>query len=73
MTSPGEMEVNYLESKGFWPGLLAGGILGTAITLMYMNAPREKRAVVRRITGKLRETGTLTGNMGGEVTGMWKK
>ncbi|MGI6487928.1 MAG: hypothetical protein GX964_04845 [Syntrophomonadaceae bacterium] len=57
--------------RSFWSGMLTGGIL-TVLGMMYFNASPEAQKQVRQMTGQVRNTGSIIGDMGGEVARVWK-
>lgn len=53
-------------NRGFWSGLLMGGIVAAALTWMYMASPQQRENQVRRISGRIREAGQLIHKAGGQ-------
>lgn len=59
-------------TRGFWDGLLAGGVVGAALAAMYMTTS-DHASSNDRMTEKVGKTKQIMAEMGQEVASVWKK
>ncbi|MGE5371965.1 MAG: hypothetical protein ACM3QZ_08270 [Solirubrobacterales bacterium] len=59
-------------TRGFWDGLLAGGVVGAAVAAAYLSN-MERSSTQKNVTGKMDKTRQIVAEMGQEVAGVWRK
>ncbi|MGE5396586.1 MAG: hypothetical protein ACM3MK_03495 [Chitinophagales bacterium] len=58
-----------MSTRGFWDGMLAGGIIGAAITMMYVVPANSKQPQRSTRIGRVKQ---MVEDIG-EVAGSWRK
>lgn len=60
-------------SRGFWDGMIAGGILGAAVTLMWAASPNSRERTVRQVAGKMNRARQFVEDMGSGAADAWRR
>jgi hypothetical protein len=61
-----------MASRGFWNGILTGGLLGAALTAVYLSTGEQPQNM-KRVTGKLGNARKMIEHVGDEVARSWRK
>jgi gas vesicle protein len=65
-----------VSSRGFWNGVITGGLIGAAVAFMYLSPESEDPSVepkIKRVIGKLGRARQAAEDFGSGVAGAWKK
>lgn len=63
-----------MNTRGFWNGMLTGGVIGAALTMMYLNNDNQSRnPEVHRVQGRMSRARQVVEDIGNEVVNAWRK
>lgn len=58
-------------TRGFWDGMITGGLLGAALTAIYMSQGQQDKRV-KRVMGRIKQAKEMVEELGNEVAEAWK-
>ncbi|MGE5422561.1 MAG: hypothetical protein ACM3QW_04805 [Ignavibacteriales bacterium] len=62
-----------MDSRGFLNGMLTGGVIGAALTIMYLNNDSPRTSEPQRVQGKMGRARQVVEDLGSEVVNAWRK